>query len=292
MTTAEKTLVTVEATVNAPVEKVWECWNDPRHIIHWCKASDDWHTPWSENDLRTGGNFTSRMEARDGSFGFDFGGTYDEVKTHERIAYTMGDGRKVKVLFAPQGNGTKITETFEAESTNSIEMQRNGWQAIMDNFKKYVESGKTEILHFETTIHASPEKVYNMLTGEQSYREWTSPFNPTSHYTGSWTKGSEIRFTGTAEDGSIGGMISRIKENLPNKFISIEHLGIIEKGKEITSGPEVEGWTGALENYSFKEKDGKTVLSVDIDSNEQFKSYFEETFPKALARLKEISEAN
>jgi uncharacterized protein YndB with AHSA1/START domain len=132
--------ITVESTVKAPVAKVWKFWTSPEHITKWNQASPDWHTPRAENDLRTGGKFFSRMEAKDGSFGFDFGGVYDEVKTHELISYTMGDNRKVKITFSPLGNETKITEIFEAESTNSIEMQKGGWQAILDNFKKYTES--------------------------------------------------------------------------------------------------------------------------------------------------------
>jgi uncharacterized protein YndB with AHSA1/START domain len=140
METAAKTAITVETTINAPVEKVWEFWSSPEHITKWCNASDDWHTPRAENDLRTGGKFLSRMEAKDGSFGFDFGGVYDDVKTNELIEYTIGDGRKVTIHFVPTGNETKVIETFEAESTNPIEMQRGGWQAILDNFKKYVEA--------------------------------------------------------------------------------------------------------------------------------------------------------
>jgi uncharacterized protein YndB with AHSA1/START domain len=106
----------------------------------WNSASPDWHTPRAENDLRTGGKFSSRMEAKDGSFGFDFGGVYDEVRVHEYIAYTMEDGRTVVIDFAGNGNTTKIAETFDAEGTNPAEMQRAGWQAILDNFKKYAES--------------------------------------------------------------------------------------------------------------------------------------------------------
>ncbi|HEY6062824.1 MAG TPA: SRPBCC family protein [Chitinophagaceae bacterium] len=140
MTTATKTTITVENTVNAPVEKVWKFWTRPEHITQWNNASDDWHTPWAKNDLRTGGQFSCRMEAKDGSFGFEFGGSYDEVKTNELIAYTMGDGRKVKIIFTNQGNATKVTEAFEAETENSIELQRGGWQAILDNFKKYTEA--------------------------------------------------------------------------------------------------------------------------------------------------------
>jgi len=135
-----RTVITVENMINAPVEKVWECWTKPEHITHWCYASDDWHTPHATNDLRVGGNFSSRMEAKDGSMGFDFGGVYDQVDQHEYIAYTLGDGRKVQISFKADGNKTKLTESFEAEETNPVEMQRGGWQAILDNFKKYTEA--------------------------------------------------------------------------------------------------------------------------------------------------------
>jgi uncharacterized protein YndB with AHSA1/START domain len=135
-----KTAITIETTVNAPVDKVWEYWSNPVHIKQWCSASPDWHVPGAENDLQTGGKFSTRMEAKDGSFGFDFGGVYDEVKTNELIAYTMGDGRKVNVNFSSEGNTTKVVETFDAEDQNPVEMQRAGWQAILDNFKNYTEA--------------------------------------------------------------------------------------------------------------------------------------------------------
>jgi uncharacterized protein YndB with AHSA1/START domain len=135
-----KTTITIEATVKAPLEKVWNFWKEPEHIKKWNNASPDWHTPIADNDLRIGGKFTSRMEAKDGSFGFDFWGIYDAVKTNELIEYTLGDNRKVKIVFSSKGNETKITESFEAESENPVEMQKAGWQAILDNFKKYAET--------------------------------------------------------------------------------------------------------------------------------------------------------
>jgi len=135
-----KAAITIETTVHAPVEKAWQYWTEPAHITKWNAASDDWHTPRAENDLRVGGKYSSRMEAKDGSMGFDFWGIYDEVKTNELIANTMGDGRKMSVHFKSEGDTTKITETFEAEEMNSIEMQKAGWQAILNNFKKYTES--------------------------------------------------------------------------------------------------------------------------------------------------------
>ncbi|MEH7417471.1 SRPBCC family protein [Neobacillus drentensis] len=134
--------ITVETTVQAPVETVWKLWTEPVHITKWNTASDDWHTPFAENDLREGGKFVSRMEAKDGSFGFDLGGIYDEVKLHEVIAYTLGDGRKVKITFKGHENETEVIESFDAETTNPIELQQQGWQAILDNFKKYAEQTK------------------------------------------------------------------------------------------------------------------------------------------------------
>jgi uncharacterized protein YndB with AHSA1/START domain len=133
--------ITVQVVVNAPVEKVWRLWTDPEHIKQWNNASDDWRTPRAENDLKTGRKFLYRMEAKDGSAGFDFLGVYDEIRENELIAYTIDDGRKVKVAFRKNSDlETGVVETFEAEGTYPIEMQRTGWQAILDNFKSYAES--------------------------------------------------------------------------------------------------------------------------------------------------------
>ncbi len=140
METQNKKIIEVETTINAPVKKVWEHWTDPKHIVQWNHASADWHTTRAENDVRVGGSFVARMEAKDGSFGFDFGGVYDAVIINKYIEYTIGDGRKVQVYFADDGNKTNVKESFEAESTNSADMQKAGWQSILDNFKKYTET--------------------------------------------------------------------------------------------------------------------------------------------------------
>ncbi|MFD0672181.1 SRPBCC family protein [Cohnella sp. GCM10027633] len=140
METNKPATITIEALIHAPADKVWRIWTEPQHITKWNQASDDWHAPRAENDLRPGGAFTTRMEAKDGSFGFDFGGIYDEVVENELITYTLGDGRKVKIVFASQGNDTKVVESFDADATHSAEMQQAGWQAILNNFKRYAES--------------------------------------------------------------------------------------------------------------------------------------------------------
>jgi len=131
--------IKVEATVGAPTDKVWEFWNEPEHIVNWTFAADDWCCPSASNDLRIGGTYSARMEAKDGSFGFDFEAVYDEVIPRKRIAYTMADGRQATTSFQPMENGTKITTVFDAENQNPVEMQREGWQAILENFKRYVE---------------------------------------------------------------------------------------------------------------------------------------------------------
>jgi len=132
--------ITVEAMIHAPIERVWEFWTAPEHIINWNFGLDEWHCPFAENDLRPGGALNWRMEARDGSMGFDFAGTYDGIGEHKTIQYTLGDGRKTLIVFSSTGDSTTIIETFEAEHLNSLALQQTGWQAILNNFKKYVEN--------------------------------------------------------------------------------------------------------------------------------------------------------
>jgi uncharacterized protein YndB with AHSA1/START domain len=134
-----KTTITIETNITAPVDLVWSCWTLPEHITQWNAASDDWHTPTASNDLRVGGRFTSRMESKDGLYGFDFWGTHEEVHMNKLIKSTMGDGRKMDVHFILNGSQVKVIESFETEDENSIELQKQGWQAILDRFKAYVD---------------------------------------------------------------------------------------------------------------------------------------------------------
>ena len=132
--------ITVEASVNAPIEKVWNCYAQPEHITKWNFASDDWHCPSAENDLRVGGKINARMEAKDGSNGFDFEAIYTEIIPHKKIAYKMLDDRNAEINFNEIGNQTEVIITFEAENVYPIDLQKAGWQAILNNFKEYVES--------------------------------------------------------------------------------------------------------------------------------------------------------
>src|SRR5262245_21923989 len=133
--------ITVETTVAAPVEEVWRAYTTPEDIKQWNAASDDWHTTTATVDLRVGGDFSSRMEAKDGSMGFDFAGTYTKLVAYELIEYTFGD-RTARVAFTPGPNGVKVQVTFDSEQTHAIEQQRGGWQAILNNFARHVEANR------------------------------------------------------------------------------------------------------------------------------------------------------
>lgn len=133
-------MITVQTKIQASIDKVWELWTLPEHITKWNSASEDWHTPYAENDLKVGGKFKYTMAAKDGSMRFDFIGRYSDIQEKALIAYTMDDGRRAKVIFEVQGDDVEIRESFDPETENSEAMQQQGWQAILDNFKKYVES--------------------------------------------------------------------------------------------------------------------------------------------------------
>jgi len=133
-------MITVKSTINESIDKVWEFWTLPEHITKWSFASPDWHTPYAENDLREGGKFKSTMAAKDSSMSFDFEGEYTLVEKNKAIEYIMADGRKVEISFATTSNGVEVMESFDPETQNPEEMQRGGWQAILDNFKSYIET--------------------------------------------------------------------------------------------------------------------------------------------------------
>ncbi len=136
--------ITVETTIDAPIDQVWQAYTTPADIVHWNAASDDWHTTAATVDLRPGGAFSSRMEAKDGSMGFDFAGVYTEIEPHRLIVYSFGD-RTARVEFTDMSGAASVRVIFEAEETHSIEQQQSGWQAILDNFKQYVEKRQSAV---------------------------------------------------------------------------------------------------------------------------------------------------
>ncbi|MCU0404569.1 MAG: SRPBCC domain-containing protein [Chitinophagaceae bacterium] len=284
--------ITVEATVACHQQLAWSLYTNPDHIRFWNAASPDWHCPSATNELKPGGRFDYRMEAKDGSMGFNFTGVFNAVDAPSFLSYTMDDGRQATISFKAKENHTTVTVTFEPEQTNSRELQQTGWQAILDNYRQYADHfNKLRTLHFTIAINAPIEKVFSTMLSHGTYEQWTAEFNPTSTFEGSWEKGSDIRFLGTDANGKVGGMISRIRENIPNRFVSIEHIGMLLNGEAITDGPEVDAWAGSQENYAFSEENGVTTVKVSIDSNGGYEGYFNETYPKALNVLKNICEA-
>ncbi len=147
-----------------------------------------------------------------------------------------------------------------------------------------------ERMQFKTAIGADVPKVYNTMLAQETYRQWTAVFNPGSEYEGSWDKGSKINFVGTNKEGKKEGMVGLVRENIPNKFVSVEYTGLLDNGNEVTEGPAVADWVGSFENYSFEHENGVTDLTVDVDVHESMLDYFKDTYPRALARLKEICE--
>ncbi len=145
-------------------------------------------------------------------------------------------------------------------------------------------------LTYQIKINAPVANVFKTMLGKETYKQWTSAFDPSSDFEGIWDKGQKIYFTGVNENGEKGGMVAEIAEYIPNSYVSIRHLGILDKDQEVLSGPTVEDWAGALENYSFTEIDGQTLLKVDVDTSDEYINYFDEAWPKALEALKEISE--
>lgn len=150
-----------------------------------------------------------------------------------------------------------------------------------------------EKLQFKVNINAPASKVYDLMLGiknKSTYEQWTALFNPTSSFEGTWAKGTKILFVGVDEKGEKGGMVSRIVENTPNQFVSIQHYGLVKGDKEITEGPDVEKWANGFENYSFTENNRTTTVTIDLDTTEEFVDYMNESYPKALNKLKEICE--
>lgn len=148
-----------------------------------------------------------------------------------------------------------------------------------------------ERMQFKTSINAGVKKVYDTMLGQDTFKQWTAAFNPTSDFEGSWKKGSKIAFTGISKTGKREGMLGVIEENIPEQFVSIKYSGLIDGDREITEGPDVADWAGSHENYTFEENNGLTELTVDIDINDEMREYFKSTYPKALALLKNLCEA-
>lgn len=283
--TNTETKITVEVNINAPVEKVWQLWTNPVDITNWNSPSPEWHIPKAENDLRVGGKFLSRMEAKDGSFGFDFGGEYNEVNPNELIVYTLDDGRKVENVFIDDDKKTKVSVTFDAETENSLQQQQEGWQAILDSFKQYAE--KTELLEFTIQINTDKKKVWEVMLDPITYKEWSNAGWEGSSYIGNWVEGENLKFVSPSGEGTVATLVS----HKPYDFSHAKHVAVLLKdGTEDRESELAKGWVGIHESYTFTEKQGVTTLKVLITSANEWVSMFTAGWPVALKKLKEICE--
>jgi len=283
--------ILVETSIKSSRERAWDLMFNPIHIMKWNAASDDWHTTFADVDLRVGGTLIYHMASKDGKYGFDFSGTFTDLELNKLAAYTLEDGRKVRVEFAVEDDQVGIKQYFEPESQNPPDFQQKGWQAILDNFKKYSEGNPSDVMRFETIIEATVEQVYTKMIDKEVYDKWTSVFNETSSFEGDWNKGSEIYFIGLDSEGIKGGMVAEIFENRASQFIGIRHEGMLKGEEKIMSGPEVEPWKGCYECYTFRKEGNHCRLIVQLDAIESFKDYMNETWPKALTKLKETIES-
>jgi uncharacterized protein YndB with AHSA1/START domain len=282
---ATTTNITVQTTLHAAVEKVWKLWTNPVDITNWSTPSPDWHTPKASHNLKPGGEFLYRMEARDGSLGFDFSGTFDVVKPNTQLAYTIADGRKVNIQFEQQGNKTILTETFEAEEENSIEMQRAGWQAILDSFKRYVE--KYILIEFTIQIQTSKQKVWETMFHPDTYLEWSNAGWKGSTFKGTWAEGERMKFISPSGEGTLVTLVS----HKPYEYSHAKHIAVLLKGDvEDFESELAKGWIGIHERYTFAEEKGVTTLKINITTTAEWEGMFNDGWPKALKKLKEICE--
>lgn len=296
----ETTKITVQSTIQADTQKVWDFYTQPEHIIGWNFASDDWHCPRATNDLRVGGKFSARMEAKDGSYGFDFNTLYDEVEVHEKIAYTMEDGRKAAITFSGENGATLVTVTFDAENQNDLEMQRSGWQAILDNFKKYVElkalrffefsvDKENSTIYIKRDFNASLQRVWQAWTTAELLDRWWGPEPWRAE-----TKAMDFREGGYWLYAMVGPEGERHWGRLDYIEIKNEESFRAKDGFCDENGTPSSELPQNLWEIVFRETDGKVLVDMilifdspeDLETNIQMG--FKEGFTAGLNQLDEL----
>lgn len=297
--------IVISADVLASANDTWNFFTHAKHVIRWNHASDDWHSVSARNDVREGGKFLFRMEAKNGSFGFDFSGVYERIEKPARLQYRLDDGRMVDVRFEPATNpatnthetseATNVTISFDPEASHSIAMQREGWQAILNNFKAYAQlhaEKRWEVFLFEITINAPPRTVYEAVTDKELFSCWTRVFHPSSLYEGSWDAGAKILFLGLDAQGCPEGLSAVVTDNIPHSLIALRYVGVVSAGAETTTSEDALAWRDARERYVFRSAQGgkATELLVDTDVLAGDCENFQAKWNEALAELKKICE--
>ncbi len=318
--------IILTTTINATPEQCYNSYLDPQDNKRWNTAGFGWTVGFTKIDAKVGGSFAVEYKYAVGKYDFILGGVYTKLVQNRLIRYDMPqnmaefkvNARKVEVGFednnvvsekaprqsataTPQegnlnenlqmGNSTKVTITFDAEEMNSIERQEQGWQAILNNFKTFVErksNPNNAALNKSVVINSSAEKVWNAIVDNENYKLWTAQFCAGSYYEGEMTYDSKIRFLSPNKS----GLSSVVRVCIPNFQISFEHLGFIKDGVEDLDNPEFSGWKGARETYTLREENGKTTLEIYQEMTINEPEFFDKSWDKALAIIKQIAEQN
>ena len=280
-------IISISVTIKSDIHTVWKSFTETKHIVNWYFASPDWHAPTAEHDFNNGGKFSIRMEAWDESFGFDYTGTYDKIVDFKEVVYTLDDGRKVDTSFMQTGDEIVVSQDFQADEGIDVEMQRMGWQGILNQLKKYVES-KTVVFEVEADINASADTVWDCLTKNEIYKKWSKAFSPNSEFKGDWDKGKHIDYI----DIGKGGTRALVEGVELNKFIQQRHIATITAENEIdTKSDSAKHWIGTIENYTLKDIGGAIRFTVHIECHEQFREFIESSWNTAILDFKRVCES-
>ncbi len=273
--------ITIQTIVSADKKKVWDYYTEPKHIVNWNFASDNWCCPGAENDLRIGGKYKARMEAKDKSVGFDFEAVYNEIVEGEKFTYTMEDGREVNGSFEDLDGKTKVTIIFDAEKENSEEMQKDGWQSILNQFKSYVEKQQKEIIaKASVNVDASPSQVWEALTNSERVKQYMFGAEVIS----TWKEGTPIKWKGewkgkTFED---KGKILKIESEQLLKYTHFSPL----TGKE----DKTENYHTVTIRLNAEDNQTNITLTQEGNGTEQEKEHSEKNWQMMLENLKKIVE--
>jgi uncharacterized protein YndB with AHSA1/START domain len=283
-------IINISQNIKASPNQVFESYLNSKDNQRWQNAGGGWSTGFVNIDAQNGGKFEAEFKAADGINDFVFGGTFDQIIPNKKINYTIEGGRKAEVLFEEiSPNETKVSINFEAETQNSIDLQRQGWNQILVNFKTFVErkvNPKNAILLKNIEIKSSKEKVWKVLLDQQNYQKWTASFCEGSYYEGEMKLNNKIWFL--APDKS--GLSSLVKVLIPGFQVSFEHIGAVKNGIEDFDSPGFVGWKGARETYTLNEKDDFTNLEIYQDLTKTELEMFDQMWNKALQTIKELSE--
>lgn len=282
-------VITITTTIQAPIHTVFESYLSPADNLRWNTAGEGWTVSHTTINPVIGGTYSIGFKSPDGANDFDFGGVYTNIIPDQLITSILDDGRHVKVLFEEKDNEAIVTIEFDAEQENSLELQEQGWGKILTHFKQFIErkSKPTHRSILKTIdIHASVEKVWDVLLQDQSYRQWTKVFDEDSYYEGEMKYQGKIKFLSSHN----GGLASNVHVYIPYYQISFEHLGVIIDGVEDFDNPQFADWKGARETYTLTPQGSSTHLEIYVELTQEEYEYMSNLWDQALIKIKDLAE--